>query len=129
MTAVLLDTHVWVWTWGESFRLTDAARNAIEAADVVLVSPASVFEVSQKARLGKWPEVEGIAKNLLPLISEQASSEASLTAEICSIAGWLDWPHRDPFDRLIGATALFLGVPLVTKDPAFATLEGVAPVW
>ena len=129
MTAVLLDTHVWVWTWGESYRLSDAARAAIESADVVLVSPVSVFEVAQKARLGKWPEIESVAGNLLHYISGQASNEAPLTAEICSTAGWLNWAHRDPFDRLIGATAMVLNIPLISKDTAFAGLEGVRVVW
>ena len=38
-----------------------------------------------------------------------------------------DWPHRDPFDRIIVATALARGLAVVSKD---ATLDGNgAPGW
>jgi len=42
------------------------------------------------------------------------------------------WPHRDPCDRHILATAAVLGVPLITVDrtlTAFAAEAGVAVVW
>lgn len=38
----------------------------------------------------------------------------------------LDWPHRDPFDRLIAATAVELRCSLVSKDTAFDALDGTA---
>ena len=37
-------------------------------------------------------------------------------------AGRFDWAHRDPFDRIIVATALERALPVVWKD---ATLDDV----
>jgi PIN domain nuclease of toxin-antitoxin system len=34
-------------------------------------------------------------------------------------AGSLDLAHRDPFDRLLAAQALELGIPIATFDQAF----------
>ena len=53
---------------------------------------------------------------------------APLTSEICLEAALTDWPNRDPFDRLLGATARRMGVPLVTRDAVFA-VAGVACIW
>ena len=41
----------------------------------------------------------------------------------------MDWAHRDPFDRLIAATALSEGGMLASKDAAFDELEGLNRIW
>lgn len=40
----------------------------------------------------------------------------------------MTWNHKDPFDRMIAATAMELACPLISKDTAFDDLEGV-PGW
>lgn len=42
-----------------------AALRAIAAADAVLVSPISFFEIAQKVRLGKWPEMSAFVNEVL----------------------------------------------------------------
>jgi PIN domain nuclease of toxin-antitoxin system len=42
--------------------------------------------------------------------------EAPMTHEIASRAANLSWAHRDPADRFLAATALVLGLTLVTAD-------------
>ena len=51
--AVLLDTNVWSWTLLGNRRLTQAARDANDTARIRYLSPVSLYEVGQKARLGK----------------------------------------------------------------------------
>ena len=65
---------------------------------------------------------------LLPLWREQGTELAPYTAEIAFLAGALQWSHRDPFDRMIAATALALACPLISKDGAFDRLAGF-PGW
>ena len=122
MSAVLLDTHVWIWSLLDSRRLGDSVKSAIVEADSVHVSPISIYEVVRKARLGKWPE---IAPHIGALVAERQTLSAPFTRAIAARAGILDWPHRDPFDRLIAATAIELGYPLVSKDVEFDALDGV----
>lgn len=129
MTAVLMDTHVWVWSFLTPEKLSEPAMSAIGNATTALVSPVSFFEIAQKVRLGKWPELNHAVVELQSIMQVQGSVEAPLASEICTNAGQLNWPHRDPFDRLIAATALHLNIPLVTKDAAFASLDGLAVVW
>ena len=129
---ILLDTHTWIWSIeGDVRRIGRTARTLLaraEGADRIRVSPVSVFEITWKVRLGKWPGMEAHAPRLVDLLREQGSQPAPLTPEICLDAGSADWPHRDPFDRLLAATSRRMGVPLVTRDAAFPAM-GVACIW
>lgn len=119
MAAVLLDTHAFVWGQTAPHRLSDRAKDAIAAADVVWVSAICFFEIAQKARLGKWPEIVGVLEGLPALHEAQGGRISPLDGEICLQAGSLPWLHRDPFDRLIAATALRRRMTLVSADEAF----------
>lgn len=129
MTAVLLDTHAWVWSFADDNLLSPAARAAIMSADAVHVSPISFFEIGQKVRLGKWPEMVPFADRLQSLLADQGGLTAALTAEICLAASLDDWPHGDPFDRIIAASAQILGLTLVSRDAAFSARPGLRVVW
>ena len=51
---ILLDTHVWLWLNLEPSRLPPSFANAIGAPEnEIMVSVASIWEVSIKHRLGK----------------------------------------------------------------------------
>ncbi len=128
MRAVLLDTHTFIWSLFLSSELSATARSMIEAADAAYVAPISFYEITQKHRLGKWPELDPVIDQLLPLWRAQGTEIAPYTAEIAFLAGAMQWSHRDPFDRMIAATAISLGCPLISKDAAFDGLGGV-PEW
>ena len=121
MSAVLLDTHAWIWGLMDSARLGGGAKAAILYADAVHVSPISVYEVVRKARLGKWPE---IVPHVDALLNEGQTVSAPFTRAVAARAGALDWAHRDPFDRLIAATAIEMGWALISKDTEFDALAG-----
>ncbi|WBU63586.1 type II toxin-antitoxin system VapC family toxin [Paracoccus aerodenitrificans] len=123
MTAVLLDTHAFVWSLFKSSELSASARTMMEAADAVYVAPISFYEITQKHRLGKWRELDPVIGRLLELWRSQGSEQAPYTAEIAFLAGAMHWAHRDPFDRMIAATAIGLGCPLISKDTAFDDLK------
>jgi PIN domain nuclease of toxin-antitoxin system len=129
MTGVLLDTHTWAWSFHNTKRLSATAQNVIAGAENIQVSPISLFEIGQKTRAGKWPEMEPVLARLPDILREQGAFAAPLTAGICLAASTMEWDHRDPFDRLIAATAETLGLLLVTKDPAFGTRPALRTIW
>nr|WP_246462923.1 type II toxin-antitoxin system VapC family toxin [Nitrospirillum iridis] len=123
----MLDTHAWAWSLGRDPRLSPAARAAMEKADAVFVSPVSFFEIAQKVRLGKWPEMAPFVARLPSLLEEQGGLVADVEPAVCIAAGLMDWAHRDPFDRLLAATATHHKLPLVSADAVF---DGVVQrVW
>lgn len=129
MPAILLDTHAWVWSFADDGALSDTAREAILRAEAVYVSPISFFEIGQKVRTGKWPEMAAEAEALPQLLHDQGGLAAPLTPAICLQAALWDWPHRDPFDRLIGASARAMGCPLVTRDAALSAQTEIQTLW
>lgn len=108
-------------------RLTTPASAAIEAADAVLVSSITFFEITQKVRIGKWPEMEPHIDALPRMLEEQGGSVAELDPVICAAAGIMAWDHRDPFDRLLAATAKHRRLPILSADEVFD--EVVTRVW
>jgi len=126
---VLLDTHAWVWSFAARSELSVAANEAIAAADGVFVSPISFFEVGQKVRIGKWPEMETLVNELPDVLSKQGGITAALTPEICLHASLREWSHRDPFDRFLASSAELLNMTLISKDIVFDELTGLKRVW
>lgn len=124
MTAALLDTHSWAWTFAGDSRVM--ARVAKLVADVeVHVSPISIFEIGQKVRIGKWPEMEPFLGDLAVSVGARNGSFAAFTPAVSLTAATLDWDHRDPFDRFIAATAIEHGLHLISADEHFDRLAGV----
>ena len=126
--AVLLDTPTWAWSL-LGVGLTGKARSAMEGAALTMVSPVSIFEICQKVRLGKWPDMEPRVPILEKSLASQGGRWAELSPEVARMAGSLDWPHRDPFDRLLAATALVNGWALISADTAVDSLTGLRRIW
>ncbi len=118
----LLDTHTFLWFIEGSLNLSDVARNLIEdQASQRFLSVASLWEMSIKVSIGKLElgmtftelvkrEVYGNAIELLEIQPEHLDELAKLP-----------FHHKDPFDRLMIAQSLVEGIPIVTKDGAFAS--------
>lgn len=120
---MLLDTHVLVWAMLVPDLLSDRARDALSGATERCVSAASLYEITYKAMLGKWPEIEGLLSiNLDARLRSDGFEIVPASGAIMERAGRFDWAHRDPFDRIIVATVLERALPVVSKDD---TLDGV----
>jgi PIN domain nuclease of toxin-antitoxin system len=127
LNAVLLDTQAWSWTLVGTDRLTPTARAATDAAAHRYLSPVSLYEVSQKVRIGKWPEMAAALPFLRDTAEAQGIEWARVDADVCLLAGSMAWAHRDPFDRLLAATAITYRIPIVSSDPMFDNV--VSRIW
>jgi PIN domain nuclease of toxin-antitoxin system len=61
------------------------------------------------------------------LLAGQRGVAASPEAEDCLMAATMEWPHRDPFDRVLAASALRRRLPIVSADPVFDQV--VVRIW
>jgi PIN domain nuclease of toxin-antitoxin system len=111
----------------EDHRVSAHAFDEIRRAERVYLSAVSIFEIAQKARLGKWSQMAGRVDDLFALLATQGATLLPLDGPICLEAGRLAWDHRDPFDRMIAATALGRQLTLVSADTAFDAV--VKRVW
>jgi len=111
LVAAVLDTHVWVWAAGGDPR-ADKFRAFSGTAVVSAISQWEVAMLAMKGRLELKPDAETwFAANLEPPVVL-----APLTAEISLASCRLEAFHGDPADRIIVATAITSGIPLVTAD-------------
>ena len=129
---MLLDTHALVWSLLFPEKLSAAAREALTSAPERSVSAASLYEITLKGALGKWPEVAHlVARDLDNDLRKLGVEVIAANGKIMQQAGGLDWQHRDPFDRIIAITALSRGLPVISKDETLDTLgaEGWQRIW
>lgn len=125
----LLDTHALLWWLDGDRRLSAGARTVIESdTSDIYVSAASVWEIATKVRIGKLPRAQSIARRLPEAIASQGFIPMSISILDAGRAGAISSPHRDPFDRMLAAQSQARAIPIVTSDPAFATL-GVEMIW
>jgi len=130
---IVLDTHAWIWFTSKPEALSKKAQKALKAAvkeKNVLVSSISVWEVAllvNKKRLKLSMDVtDWIAKSeSLPFIQFIPVSN-SIAVKSVNLPQPL---HPDPADRIIIATALSLGAPLVTKDKKISAYAHVKTIW
>jgi PIN domain nuclease of toxin-antitoxin system len=111
---LLLDTHIFYWSFYERGRLSPKALDQIERAEAIFVSSASIWELAIKFRVGK------IKVDLLELIDHIEASgfqELPVWSKHALLVADLPLHHTDPFDRLLIAQAISEPLHLLTADP------------
>jgi PIN domain nuclease of toxin-antitoxin system len=120
---VLLDTHILLWALSDDPKLSARARKLIENAAEIYVSAATFWELAIKIGLGKLNvNLEEIREYCL----ESGYVELPITSEHAIAVKDLEAHHRDPFDRLIIATAIIEPMKLLTADPIVAKYTSLA---
>lgn len=123
--AVLLDTHALIWWLEDAPELSAPARRLLEDPAVpVWFSPASIYEIGWKIRIGKLSE----RPSTRTACAAQGIHELAITAAHAERAAALAPAHRDPWDRLIAAQALEENLTVMTRDPAITAL-GALVIW
>lgn len=87
----------------------------------------ALVEVAEAVYRGRVELPEGLARWAAALLTSGSFVFVDLTWEIVLVAEGL-YRIRERGDRLIAATAIFYGYPLITRDPAIIE-AGVETVW
>jgi PIN domain nuclease of toxin-antitoxin system len=113
---LLLDTHLLLWAAGQPDRLSTAALNYIESPDNQLFfSAASLWEINIKRSLGR-PDFHVDPRVLRRGLIDNGYAELSVRSDHAWQLDALPNRHKDPFDRILLAQALFEGLTLLTAD-------------
>ncbi len=123
MSALLLDTHIWLWyAEGNTERLTAAGARKLDQARLaggLWISAISVWEIGIQHAKGRiqlsaplrdWmlDALAPVGITLLPLDAESAAESTLLPGKL----------HGDPADRFLIAAARTKGLTLATRDEA-----------
>jgi len=120
----LLDTHIVLWLAENSPRLSDEAKAILlDESKAKAVSIASCWEVSIKLSLGKL-DLDGGTREFFHILRENGFKLLQVEEEYLTSLETLSFYHRDPFDRLIIATAISENMTLLTDDFQFLHYVG-----
>lgn len=120
---VLLDTHILLWCLADDPKLSIQARRLIENATEVYISAASYWELAIKIGLGKL-EVDLL--EIRQAAEQSGFMEVPISSEHAIAILGLANHHKDPFDRLIVATAITEPMRLITSDKLVAQYTELA---
>jgi len=131
---MLLDTHVLVWWASSPERIPARTRRRLEQAAKVdrplRVSAISAWEIAMLVERGRL-------ELTMDLVSWMAAVEALPSIEFVPVNSQIalsavrlrNFPHADPADRMIVATALGLGAVLVTADARLRSYRHARTLW
>lgn len=130
---ITLDTHIVIWDALEPEKISPRARKMIDQANAmgeIIIADISLWEIAMlmhKKRL----VVETTYAELIRLI--RAANHyvfEGITPEIADLSVSLKSEiNLDPADRLICATAIVKGAPLVTADSNLRASKMVKTIW
>ena len=128
---ILLDKHVLVWLSLEPERLPVKARHAIREArgvDGIAIAAITLWGVAELIACGlirvavsidAFVRASAAAVTVLPITPDIAVNSVQMPENF----------PKDPADRLIAATAIVEGVPLLTADGPIRTSGVVQTIW
>jgi PIN domain nuclease of toxin-antitoxin system len=133
MIGAVADTHALIWYLLDSPRLSALALSQIEACRTVGtqvgVSSISIVEIIYLVEKGRIPAAT------LPLLGERLATRPTTLSVVPlshSIALSVEQVPREQIpdlpDRIIAATALHRGVPLITRDRRIV-LSSIETIW
>lgn len=133
MAGYVIDTHPLIWHLTSDSNLSSAARKILDETDqglhtvwipsIVLVE---TIYISEKRRI--------LPYGCAPFLSSLSVSPNYRVAplDLSTISAMLSIPRetiKDMPDRIIAATAMKLGLPLVTRDPVIKAAGLVSVIW
>ncbi len=130
---ILLDTQAWLHFGRAPKLLSRRAGSAIlrhERSGGLSIAAISVWEAVWLYRKGKIRSAGPLRSWLADLVEPTSLKFQPLSPEICLVAAELPTTFpSDPADRLITATAIVLGCPLVTADERIQDSKVVETIW
>ena len=125
----LLDTHAVLWLLEGNPKFGRKALKAIKRlpAGELAICDLTLLEIAMLAR----KEVITLLPDTRGFLDQVATTFMVLpiSPEIAVAAVDVDLPHRDPFDRVITATARVHNLTLITRDRRIVQSKAVATLW
>jgi PIN domain nuclease of toxin-antitoxin system len=129
---ILMDTHIVLWLAFSSEKISRRALNAIEEsrrkAEGLAISNITLLELATLAHKGRI-HLEISLESFLTEV-ESRFSVLPMDGRICARSQQLPASYpKDPADRVIGATSLVHGFPLITADEAIQRSKSLQIIW
>ena len=124
----LMDTCCFIWYIETSEKLPATVRELIDNAEHVSISQATLWEIAIKKTTGKLV-LSMTAFELEEKCIENKIEIYPLKNQYFERIQTLPLIHKDPFDRIIMATAIEENLTLLTNDAKILKYEEVKTLW
>ena len=135
MNGLIADTHALLWYINDLPELSNTAFSALENAeqngDSIYVPSICLVEIRYLVEKGKDIE-EADYQTILALLLDKYSALTLAPLNLQEAEALAQIPRSivpDMPDRIIAATALALGLPLVTRDHKIQALKNIKMIW
>jgi PIN domain nuclease of toxin-antitoxin system len=123
---LLLDTHIWIWSVEEPWKLTsEVASEIAQPENSLYLSPVSIWELGLLSQRKRVILKLDFAQWCKRSIEELSLKEAPFTWEVAAELPFTRSQHRDPGDRFLVATANTFDLTLVTADERLIAAPGL----
>jgi PIN domain nuclease of toxin-antitoxin system len=120
MAKYIIDTHILIWVLVNPHKINQNITNIL-INNHIFVSQISLLEISIKQSIGKLPDFEIPINVLINVLTQDGFNILGLKNK--HIATYRSIPilehHRDPFDRLLIATAITEKMAIISADANF----------
>ncbi len=133
-SGVVADTHAFVWYLRDDPQLSTSAGEVLDrvtaAGHPIVISAITRVELCYLTEKGTLDEIVLSAVDTLLAQPNSPFDTAPVDATVAAAVGRIPRAAvRDPWDRIIAATSMVLGLPLVTKDRKLQALDVLTTVW
>jgi PIN domain nuclease of toxin-antitoxin system len=123
---LLLDTHIWLWSFREPHKLSSEVHRVLaNSSNRLFLSPISLWEVVIQLEKKRLKIKEDFALWFARACQELDLEEAPLTWKALHELRFVLPNHKDPADRFLVATAIANNLVLVTADETLIGVPGL----
>ena len=131
---IICDTHVLLFWVDCKDRLSRTSKITIETSlkeRKLACSDISLWEIAMLFAHGRLNTPAGVSPEIYmeDIVKSMALAVLPITPKIASLSQQTGFPHKDPADRLIAATAISHNAPLITADRKLRNIEGLTTIW
>ena len=124
----LLDTHILIWAAISPYKISSELASLLsDPSNHLYFSSASMWEISIKESLGKR-DFQVSSNKFHDGLVENSYKEIKVSALHAMGVIKLHFIHRDPFDRILVATAIWENMPLLTNDSTLSPYHSLVRV-
>lgn len=132
--SVVADTHTIIWYLRSPEKLSTNALtsldNALNNGESIFISAISLVEMNYLVEKNRIPTSS--LEQLLQLIDDPLVKLVVVPLDTPVARAFTQIPREivpEMGDRIIAATSLYLGLPLVTKDHKIRNLSNIQTIW
>ncbi len=125
----LIDTCAFIWYVLNDKNLSQRVKNIILSSDNVYISYATLWEIAIKQTTGKLQSITMSAYEIAELCRDNGIIILPLKLSYLERIKQLPLIHKDPFDRIIIATAIEEDLTLLTNDSEIIKYKDVKTLW